>query len=270
MTAMGVDRAKKRHSTNVTDARRRALVTGGSRGIGLAVCKELASRGHAVSFVYRSNEAAARDACVELESLGVPVLGIRSDLSVAKQASAAVAQAWDAWGGFDVLVHSAGAPAPWKPLRDLEAEEWSRFVGTDLGGFFNVLSPTLLRMHERRAGCVVAISSIAAQACQARAGAAAAAKAGLEALVRVAAREEGRAGIRVNAVAVGLTDTGMGAEATRQWGEDIAKRVVDAAALRRIGQPAEIAKAVAFLASDEASYITGKVLQVDGGQIIAG
>lgn len=150
MTAMGVDRAKKRHSTNVTDARRRALVTGGSRGIGLAVCKELASRGHAVSFVYRSNEAAARDACVELESLGVPVLGIRSDLSVAKQASAAVAQAWDAWGGFDVLVHSAGAPAPWKPLRDLEAEEWSRFVGTDLGGFFNVLSPTLLRMHERR------------------------------------------------------------------------------------------------------------------------
>ena len=245
-------------------------MTGGSRGIGRAVCLELAARGYAVALVYRQDEAAAGDVCASLDAIGAPNIALRADLANAEQAEAAVEQAWQHWDGLDVLVHCAGGSAPWKPVRAISATEWANFLAGDLGGFFNVLSPSLRRMHERGAGCVVAISSIAAQACQARAGAAAAAKAGLEALVRVAAREEGRYGIRINGVAVGITETDMGAEAMRQWGDDVSQRIIDAGALRRIGKPAEIAKAVAFLASADASYITGKILQVDGGQIIVG
>jgi len=125
-------------------------------------------------------------------------------------------------------------------------------------------------MHERKSGGVVAVSSIAAQACQPRGGQAAAAKAGLEALVRVVAKEEGRHGIRANGVAIGLTETEMGADAERHWGEEATKRLIASAPLGRQGQPEEIARVVRFLASDEASYVTGKILQVDGGQIIAG
>ena len=109
-----------------------------------------------------------------------------------------------------------------------------------------------------------------AQACQPRGGQAAAAKAGLDALVRVVAKEEGRHGIRANAVSIGLTATVMGADAERAWGEEATKRLLAGAPLGRMGEPEEIARVVRFLASDEASYVTGKVLQVDGGQMIAG
>jgi 3-oxoacyl-[acyl-carrier protein] reductase len=115
----------------------------------------------------------------------------------------------------------------------------------------------------------VAISSIAAQMCQPRNVQGAAAKAGLEAIVRVVAREEGRRGIRANAVAVGLTDTEMGRMALAEWGPETAERVIRGIPLRRIGTPEEVARVVCFLAGPDAAYITGKVLQVDGGQIIA-
>ena len=128
----------------------------------------------------------------------------------------------------------------------------------------------LRHMHERKSGAIVAVSSIAAQACQPRGGQAAAAKAGLDALVRVVAKEEGRHGIRANAVSIGLTATEMGADAERAWGEEATKRLLAGAPLGRMGEPEEIARVVRFLASNEASYVTGKVLQVDGGQMIAG
>ncbi len=263
--------AKDRPSSSAPASRPRVLVTGGSRGIGRAVSLELSARGYAVAFVYRRDRQAAADVAAALDKAGTPHLALQADLADATAAEAAVGRVAQDWGGIDLLVHSAGASAPWSPLRDLAAADFAAFVNADLCGFFNVLSPTLARMRAQgTGGAVVAVSSIAAQACGARAGAAAAAKAGLEALVRVAAREEGRAGIRVNAVAVGLTETDMGAEAVRAWGEDFAKRIIDGSALRRIGRPEEIAKAIAFLASAEASYVTGKILQVDGGQIIAG
>ena len=173
-------------------------------------------------------------------------------------------------GSVDLLAHCAGAYWDWKTIRDLTPEEWNGFLSSDLTGFFYVLAACVRHMHERKRGVIVAVSSIAAQACAAKGAQAAASKAALDALIRVVAKEEGRHGIRANGVAIGLTATAMGEE-TRSgtWGEEATRRHLAGTPLGRMGSPEEIAKAVAFLASDDASYITGKILQVDGGQIIA-
>jgi len=123
----------------------------------------------------------------------------------------------DQAGSVDILVHAAGGSSAWKTVRELEHGEWTDIIDSDLNGFFNSVNATLKIMHEQRRGTIVAISSIAARACSPRSAQTAAAKAGLEAMIRVIAREEGRYGIRANAVSVGLTDTDMGQEAVKHW-----------------------------------------------------
>lgn len=238
--------------------------------MGAAVARELAEHGHSVSLIYRNSAGAAEEAAAEVRKLGGEAVTIRADLSDPLQAQAAVDATLDAMGRIDVLAHCAGAYSDWKPVRDLTAEDWSRYIESDLNGFVYILSATLRHMHDRKSGAIVAISSIAAQACQSRGGQAAASKAALDALIRVVAREEGRHGIRANGVAIGLTATGMGSDAEKQWGAEATKRLIAGTPLQRMGQPEEIARVFRFLASDEASYVTGKILQVDGGQIIAG
>jgi NAD(P)-dependent dehydrogenase (short-subunit alcohol dehydrogenase family) len=125
-------------------------------------------------------------------------------------------------------------------------------------------------MHERGRGVIIAISSIAAQMCQARNSQGAAAKAGLEALIRVVAREEGRHGIRANAISIGLTDTEQAQKAFDEWGDTKTQKIIAGIPLQRIGRPEEIARMAAYLAGEDGSYITGKVIQIDGGQMISG
>ena len=247
-----------------------ALITGASGGVGRAVAVELARQGRPVALMYRSGLAAAETAAQAVRDLGGQAITLKADMTDPDQVEAAVAATIEQFGGIDVLAHCAGAYSDWKSIRELSPKEWNGFLDADLTGFFYVLSACVRHMHERKHGVIVAVSSIASQACQPKGAQAAAAKAGLDALIRVVAKEEGRYGIRANGVAIGLTETEMGADAERRWGEEATKRLLAGTPLGRMGKPEEIARAVGFLASDDASYITGKILQVDGGQIIAG
>jgi 3-oxoacyl-[acyl-carrier protein] reductase len=248
---------------------KKALVTGGSRGIGRAGCLELARRGADVAFIYRNRDAEAKATAEEIRALGRRALALKADLAHASIVGAAIDRAAAELGGLDVLVQAAGAMVSWRETAELSTEDWDRYLAVDLSGAFYTIRASLPHLRKAPAGAIVAISSIAAQMCQPRNVQGAAAKAGLEAMVRVVAREEARHGIRANAVAIGLTDTDMGRAAFAQWGAETSERVVRAIPLCRIGTPQEVARVVCFLAGPDAAYITGKVLQVDGGQIIA-
>lgn len=246
-----------------------ALITGASGGIGRAVATELARRGYGLGLLYRSGAAAAEAAADAARAVGVQAFVAQCDLRDPAAVEASVAETVKELGSVDLLAHCAGAYVDWKSVRDLSPQEWTNFLTSDLTGFFHVLSACLRHMHENKRGAIVAVSSIASQACEPKGAQSAASKAAVEALIRVVAKEEGRHGIRANAVAIGLTDTAMGADAELHWGEEATRRHLARTPLGRMGTPDEIARAVAFLASDDASYITGKILQVDGGQIIA-
>jgi NAD(P)-dependent dehydrogenase (short-subunit alcohol dehydrogenase family) len=248
---------------------KRALVTGGSRGVGRATALELARRGADVAFLYRSRDAEAAETEAAIRARGRRALSLKADLADAAAVQTAVTKAAQELGGIEVLVQAAGAMGAWSEAAELSVDEWDRYLAVDLSGAFYVIKAALPHLR-RSGGAIVAISSIAAQMCQARNAQGAVAKAGLEALIRVVAREEGRRNIRVNAVAIGLTDTDMGRAAFAEWGPETTERVVRGIPLRRIGTPEEVARVVCFLAGPDGAYITGKVLQVDGGQIIAG
>jgi len=250
-------------------ADKKALVTGGSRGIGRAVCLELARRGADVAFIYHSRDAEAEATAAQIRALGRVALALKADLADAAAVGAAIDRAAAEFGRLDVVVQAAGAMGNWHETAELSIDDWDRYMAVDLSGAFYVIRASLPHLRKAGDGAIVAISSIAAQMCQARNVQGAAAKAGLEAMVRVVAREEGRRGIRANAVAVGLTDTDMARTAFAEWGAESAERVIRGIPLRRIGTPEEVARVVCFLAGPDAAYITGKVLQVDGGQIIA-
>jgi 3-oxoacyl-[acyl-carrier protein] reductase len=249
---------------------KRALVTGGSRGIGRAVALELARRGADVAFVYRSRAEDAAETATRIRALGRRAVPLQADLADATAVSQAVERGVTELGGLDIVVPAAGALVAWAEVAELPVEDWDRYIAIDLSGTFYLLHAALPHLRKAGGGAIVAISSIAAQMVQPRNAQGAAAKAGVEALIRVVAREEARRNIRANAVAIGLTDTDMGRAAFAEWGEETAARIVRGIPLRRIGTPEEVARVVCFLAGPDGAYITGKVLQVDGGQIIAG
>src|SRR6516165_7217911 len=151
---------------------------------------------------------------------GGHALALKADLAQAVVVGAAVDPAAAEFGKLDVLVPAAGAMVAWRETVELSTDEWDRYLAVDLSGAFYVIRAALPHLRKAGGGAIVAISSIAAQMCQPRNVQGAAAKAGLEAMIRVIAREEGRRGIRANAVAIGLTDTDMGRAAFAQWGPE--------------------------------------------------
>ena len=240
-----------------------AVVTGGSRGIGRAIALRLATQGADVTFSFRGNEQAARETASAVEALGRRALAHRGDVTDPAAANALIAASLDALGHIDILVNSAGITRDDLLMR-MSDQAWHDVLETNLSGAFYATRAVLRPMLKVRQGRIVNISSVAGQAGNAGQANYSAAKAGLIGLTRATAREVASRGITCNAVAPGFVLTEM----TEVLPEKIQQGIRSATPIGRFGTPEEIAAAVAFLASDEAAYITGQVLAVDGGLVM--
>ena len=240
-----------------------ALVTGGSRGIGKAIGLRLARQGADVAFSYRGNADAAKATAAEIESIGTKALSIQGDVKDPESAEAVVKAGLDAFGKIDILVNNAGITRDDLIMR-MSEEAWREVLETNLFGAFWMTKAVTRPMLKARAGRIVNITSVSGQAGQMGQANYSSAKAGLIGLTKATARELASRGITVNAVAPGFVLT----ELTQNLPEALQNELIARTPLGRFGSVEEIADAVAFLASDEARYITGQVLAVDGGLVM--
>ena len=241
-----------------------ALVTGSSRGIGRAVAAELAREGWAVCVNYIQHQQAAEDAVRAIRDAGGRAVAVQADVADGAAVAEMVRRAERELGGHvSLLVNNAGV-AGQAQFQDITDEMWDRYLAVNLGGARNTIRAVLPRMISEKAGCIVNISSIwglRGASCEV---AYACTKAAIIALTRSLAAELGPSHIRVNCVAPGVIDTDMVQVLGRETLDDLAEQTP----LGRLGTPEDIAHAVAFLASDRASFITGQVLTADGGFIV--
>lgn len=238
-----------------------ALVTGGSRGIGRATVLRLARDGYDVAFCYASRADAAAALAKEAAEAGSRVTALAADVSDPGAVRDLVSRVTDDLGPVDVAVTSAGIvkDAPLVMMRD---DDWSRVLRVDLDGTYNVCRAVVFEMMKRRSGCIVNISSVAGVLGNASQTSYSAAKAGVIGLTKALAKEVGRFGIRVNAVAPGFIETDM----TAALAADVRERALGSIPLGRFGRPDEVADMISYLTSAE--YVTGAVLHIDGGIVI--
>ncbi|WP_218860642.1 SDR family NAD(P)-dependent oxidoreductase [Nocardioides panzhihuensis] len=248
-----------------------ALVTGGGNGIGAAIARRLAASGASVAIMDR-DEAPARIVASELDAFGVATTVVVADISDNAAVTSGTAKVEAALGPIDILINNAG----WDSLRPfLDNDEAHRdlIIDINLKGMINVTHAVLTRMVSRRHGRIVTISSDAGRVGSSGQAVYSACKAGTIALTKSIAREVARHGITLNVVAPGPTRTNMMAEALE--GDDAAakhilERMTKAVPMRRMGEPEDVAGIAVFLASDEASFITGQVISVSGGLTMHG
>lgn len=237
-----------------------AIVTGGSRGIGRAICLELAAGGANVVLCYAGNEAAARETVRDIEALGAKALAVRCDVSDAAQVDALVKAAVEAFGRIDILVNNAGITRDNLLMRMSEAD-FDAVIDANLKGTFLCMKAVSKLMLKQRYGRIVNLSSVVGLRGNAGQANYAASKAGVVGMTKSLAKELASRGVTVNAVAPGFIETDM----TAALSESARAAAQESIPMNRLGAPEDVAKAVAFLASDAAAYITGQVLAVDGG-----
>ncbi|HET7182822.1 MAG TPA: 3-oxoacyl-[acyl-carrier-protein] reductase [Candidatus Limnocylindrales bacterium] len=240
-----------------------AVVTGGSRGIGRAIAIRLATQGADVAFSYRGNEAAAKETAAAIEALGRRALPVQADVSDPAAADALIKAALEAFGKVDILVNNAGVTRDDLIMR-MSLDDWKTVLETNLFGAFYVIKAVTRPMLKAKGGRIINITSVSGQAGQIGQANYSSAKAGLIGLTKATARELASRSITCNAVAPGFVLT----ELTQDLPENLMQQLTTATPLGRFGTTEEIASAVAFLASDEAAFITGQILGVDGGLVM--
>jgi 3-oxoacyl-[acyl-carrier protein] reductase len=236
------------------------LVTGGSRGIGQAIAVELARAGAAVALTYRSGAAGAAETVKAVEEAGSQGLALACDVADLEAVEAAVAETSQKLGPIGICVNNAGVTQDQLILR-MKPEDFDQVVATNLRGTWNLCRVVSRPMVKARWGRIINLSSVVAQMGNPGQSNYAASKGGVEALTRSLAQELGSRGITVNSVAPGFIETQM----TEGLGGDVIEGLKGRIPLGRLGSVADVAYAVRFLSTDEAAYVTGQVLHVNGG-----
>jgi len=239
------------------DGRKRAVVTGGSRGIGRAIAVELASCGYDVDITYKANDEAARETLRLIREAGGAGEALKFDVGDAAEAEGCLTEFRARRARIAALINNAGITADGLILM-MPREDWDSVIDTSLGGFYNMTKPVLRTMLRKKSGAIVSLASDSALIGNRGQANYAAAKAGLIAAGRVLAAEVARLGVRVNVVAPGPIETEM----TKDFPPEYVKQMIP---MGRVGRTEEVAKVVRFLCSDDASYITGQVISVNGG-----
>jgi glucose 1-dehydrogenase len=245
---------------------RRAIVTGGDSGIGQAVCYELAAHGAAVAINYVGSADEAQRMASEIESAGAKAIAVAMDVSSESDVQRAFAVTADAFGGLDLLVNNAGVEHPYE-LIDMPLEAWQKVIDVNLTGAFLCSREAARTMRDRKSpGTIVNISSVHEQIAWERFSHYCASKGGMKLFAQSIAKELAPLGIRVVSVAPGAIDTPINKSVLENAEESAA--VLAEVPLGRWGHVADIAKAVAWLASEQASYVTGATLFIDGGMTL--
>jgi 3-oxoacyl-[acyl-carrier protein] reductase len=242
---------------------RAAIVTGGSRGIGRAIVKELAERGANVAFSFSKNKELADQLAAEIEAAGRRALAFQADVTDAAAAEKMVRSVKSELGSVDYLVNNAGITRD-KLIMMMSEDDWDAVLDTNLKGVFNVTKPAVSLMVRQRRGAILNIASISGVVGMAGQTNYSASKAGLIGFTKALAKEVARRSITVNALALGLIETDM----TVALADEYKQKMLEQIPLGRYGTVEEVARIAVFLLSDDAKYITGQVIQADGGLAI--
>ena len=242
-----------------------AIITGASRGIGRAIAIDLAARGASVIVNYNSSEAAANEVVSVITAAGGKATAFKADVSKIDQAQALIKAATDTYGKLDILVNNAGTTRD-NLLMMMPEADWDHIMNTDLKSVFNCCKAATKVMMRARYGRIINITSVVGLSGQGGQTNYAAAKAGVIGLTKSLAKELGGRNITVNCVAPGYIPTDL----TNVLSDELKQGMMKLTPLGRFGKPEEVAYASAFLASDEAAFITGIILSVDGGLVMQG
>ena len=237
-----------------------AVVTGGSRGIGFATCKKLASEGATIIITDICDSEVAAPAIKELEDMGAKAKFYQSDVSDFASATETVNAIIEEFGGLDILVNNAGIVRD-KLMLKMEEQDFDAVININLKGTYNMIKATYKHFMKQRSGRIISLASVVGIMGNAGQANYSASKAGIIGLTKSVAKELGGRNVKVNAIAPGYIATDM----TDALSDKVKKSIDEGIPMKRRGTPEDVANAICFLASDDAAYITGEVLRVDGG-----